>query len=254
MATEELPQRLPFCSPDIAPASLMLIAQTCDIVLNEFKGVTMANYSFRKYQPLGLRLWHWLNALAILGLLGTVLLRKTFLSWRTNAALIESKLQAAGSAITPELAKDIAVSIRDPMWDWHIYLGYSLTVLILFRIAVGIFVVKKCPATHAAQSAWNLKKVAPADRVKALHYTFVKTGYALFYLATALMVITGLMLNFKDNLGLQKDLVGSVKEIHELMMWVFVVFVAGHILGVVIAENREDKGLVSDMIHGGDKE
>ncbi|MEN0059456.1 MAG: cytochrome b/b6 domain-containing protein, partial [Bdellovibrio sp.] len=65
----------------------------------------MAVVQFRKYQPLGLRIWHWLNALAILGLLLTVLLRKTFLSWRTNSALIEAKLQAAGTAITPELAK-----------------------------------------------------------------------------------------------------------------------------------------------------
>lgn len=211
----------------------------------------MANYSFRKYQPLGLRLWHWLNAVAILGLLGTVLLRKTFLSWRSNAALIESKLQAAGTAITPELAKDIAVSIRNPMWDWHIYLGYSLSALILFRVAVGIFILRKCPATHAVQSVWNLKKVAPGEKAKALHYTFVKTGYAIFYLATVLMVITGLLLTFKENLGLEKSLVESVKEIHELMMWFFVVFVVGHLLGVVIAENREDQGLVSDMIHGG---
>lgn len=211
----------------------------------------MANYSFRKYQPLGLRLWHWLNAVAILGLLGTVLLRKTFLSWRSNAALIESKLQAAGTAITPELAKDIAVSIRNPMWDWHIYLGYSLTALILFRVAVGIFILRKCPATHAVQSVWNLKKVAPGEKAKALHYTFVKTGYAIFYLATVLMVITGLLLTFKENLSLGKGLVESVKEIHELMMWFFVVFVVGHLLGVVIAENREDQGLVSDMIHGG---
>lgn len=213
----------------------------------------MANYSFRKYQPLGLRLWHWLNALVILGLLGTVLLRKTFLSWRTNAALIENKLQAVGSAITPELAKDIAVSIRDPMWDWHIYLGYSLTALILFRVAVGIFVVKTCPATHAAHSVWSLKKVSPAERTKALHYTFVKLGYAFFYLATALMVLTGLALTFKANLGLEKELASGIKEVHELMMWFFVVFVAGHVLGVVIAENREDPGIVSDMIYGGKK-
>lgn len=214
----------------------------------------MNNYSFKKYQPLSLRVWHWLNALAILGLLGTAFLRKTFLSWRTNSALIESKLQEAGTAITPELAKDIAVSIRTPMWDWHYVLGFTLGALLIVRVLVGVFAIKKCPAAHAAQSAWNLGKVPAGQKVHALHYTLVKTSYALFYLVTLFMVVSGVVMYFKNDLGLAKEAIEPVKEIHELMMWFFVAFVGGHILGVVIAENRQDKGLVSDMIHGGSKD
>jgi Ni,Fe-hydrogenase I cytochrome b subunit len=37
-------------------------------------------------------------------------------------------------------------------------------------------------------------------------------------------------------------------------LWFFVVFIVGHIAGVVIAENRGDKGLISDMFSGGDKD
>ncbi|MFV8250833.1 cytochrome b/b6 domain-containing protein [Bdellovibrio bacteriovorus] len=214
----------------------------------------MNNYSFKKYQPLSLRVWHWLNALAILGLLGTAFLRKTFLSWRTNSALIENKLQEAGTTITPELAKDIAVSIRTPMWDWHYVLGFTLGGLLLVRVLVGIFAVKKCPATHAAQSAWNLRKVPAGQKANAVHYTLVKTGYALFYLVTVFMVASGLLLYFKTELGISKEALNPVKEIHELMMWFFVAFVVGHIVGIVVAENRHDQGLVSDMIHGGRKE
>ncbi|ASD64185.1 cytochrome b/b6 domain-containing protein [Bdellovibrio bacteriovorus] len=214
----------------------------------------MNNYSFKKYQPLSLRVWHWLNALAILGLLGTAFLRKTFLSWRTNSALIENKLQEAGTTITPELAKDIAVSIRTPMWDWHYVLGFTLGGLLLVRVLVGIFAVKKCPATHAAQSAWNLPKVPAGQKANAVHYTLVKTGYALFYLVTVFMVASGLLLYFKTELGISKEALNPVKEIHELMMWFFVAFVVGHIVGIVVAENRHDQGLVSDMIHGGRKE
>ncbi|WP_374032526.1 cytochrome b/b6 domain-containing protein [Bdellovibrio bacteriovorus] len=214
----------------------------------------MNNYSFKKYQPLSLRVWHWLNALAILGLLGTAFLRKTFLSWRTNSALIENKLQEAGTTITPELAKDIAVSIRTPMWDWHYVLGFTLGGLLLVRVLVGIFAVKKCPATHAAQSAWNLRKVPAGQKANAVHYTLVKTGYALFYLVTVFMVASGLLLYFKTELGISKEALNPVKEIHELMMWFFVAFVVGHIVGIVVAENRHDQGLVSDMIHGGPKE
>ena len=213
----------------------------------------MAKYNFRQYQPLGLRIWHWLNALAILGLLGTVLLRKTFLSWRTNSALIEAKLQEAGTTITPELAKDIAVSIRTPMWDWHIYLGFALAGLILLRVIVALLQKRQEGVFSSFAGILNLAQVPSSEKPHALHYHFVKIGYATFYLATLFMVITGLVMQFKAELGLEKSLIGSIKEIHELMMWFFVVFVSGHILGIVVAENRGDKGLVSDMIHGGDK-
>ncbi len=213
----------------------------------------MSNYSFKKYQPLSLRLWHWFNAFVILGLLGTVLLRKTFLSWRTNSVLIQDKLAAAGTTIPTDLAKDIAVALRNPMWDWHIYLGFALGFFFLSRIAIAIFVEKKGVATEAIQSLKNIKNIPAADKTNALHFSFVKIGYAVFYLATALMVVTGFSLNFKNELGLSKDLVGLVKEVHELMMWFFVVFVAAHLVGLVLAENRKDRGLISDMIHGGDK-
>ena len=36
-----------------------------------------------KSYSLQLRVWHWLHAVVVLGLLGTFFLRKTFLSWPT---------------------------------------------------------------------------------------------------------------------------------------------------------------------------
>lgn len=214
----------------------------------------MPDYSFRKYQVLSLRLWHWTNSVVILGLLGTVLIRKTFLSWRTNSVLIEEKMKAAGTPITPEFAKEIAVAIRDPLWDWHIYLGFVLGALLLVRILIAVLVEKKCPGMTALKSAIGIKSVPSDKRYGALHFTAVKIGYAVFYVVTIFMVLTGLLLNFKTGIGLSKDLVGITKEIHELLMWFFVFFVGGHIIGIVIAENRTNQGLVSDMIHGGDAE
>lgn len=191
-------------------------------------------------KPLPLRIWHWLNAVIIFGLLATVLLRKTVLSWRTNSALIETKLKEAGTMITPELAKDIAVSIRNPLWDWHIYLGFGLSVLLMGRILIALFSKKRNPGAHALKS------------FKPLHNTLVRTGYAVFYFVTLLMVVTGLMQTFKTEFGFSKEFIGSVKELHELMMWFFVAFVGAHILGVVVAENRKDPGIISNMVHGGD--
>jgi Ni/Fe-hydrogenase 1 B-type cytochrome subunit len=212
----------------------------------------MSEFSLRRYQPKSLRLWHWLNATAILGLLATVLLRKTILSWRTNAALIESRLQQTGVDITPELAKEIAVAIRDPLWEWHIRLGVILGVLVIGRMAIALLVEKRIPGVAALKAALRRKALPAQERGEALHYSLVKSGYALFYLATVLMVATGFTMLFSAELGLSKGIVGSVKEIHELAMWFFVVFSGGHLLGIILAENGKDPGIISDMVHGGD--
>lgn len=210
----------------------------------------MKSYSLKKYQPASIRVWHWLNALAIFGLLGTTLLRKTFLSWRTNSAFIQSQLSEQGIEISSDLARNIAVGIRDPMWDWHIYFGISLSFLLIGRVLVALFTKNRdnSLSTHLK----NFKNETQ-NKIQALHKLSVKAVYGVFYLMTTLMVCTGLILTFKVELGFEKSFTQPVKEIHELSMWFFVGFVALHILGVIFAELTKDRGIVSDMINGGDK-
>ncbi len=209
-------------------------------------------FQFKKYQPAALRLWHWMNALTIFGLLGTVLLRKTFLSWRGNAALIEQQATALGAqGLTADAAATIAKAIRDPMWDWHYTLGFVLAGLVLSRLGLGLLKPELAPLRSALR---DLKKffALPATQKKgAAHYVLVKAGYAVFYVAVFAMTVSGLVLYFQKDLGVGKDLGGAVKEAHELAMWFFVVFVAGHLGGVVVSELRGEPGLVSDMINGG---
>jgi len=59
---------------------------------------------FMKKWRLDFRVWHWIHAMVILGLLGTVFLRKTFLSWRTNSELLIQKLSEINVDITVEQA------------------------------------------------------------------------------------------------------------------------------------------------------
>mgnify|MGYP005814718835 CR=1 FL=1 len=212
----------------------------------------MSKYSFRAPRPASLRVWHWLNALVITLLLSTVLLRKTFLSWRTNSALLEERLRETGVTITPELAKELAVAIRNPLWDWHIRLGFMLGALLLGRIAIAFFVDKRPPVARAMESLSRAKAAPPHERRAAFHHALVMIGYATFYLVTLLMVATGVVLVFRRDLGLDKSLVTQIKEAHELMNWFFLAFVGAHLLGVVIAENGDDPGLISDMVNGGD--
>ena len=63
------------------------------------------------------RIWHWLNAIVVLGLLATFFLRKTFLSWKTNSEIIMTKLSEFGVEITAAQAKVLAKAIRAEMWE-----------------------------------------------------------------------------------------------------------------------------------------
>ena len=188
---------------------------------------------------LDFRIWHWVHATVILGLLGTVFLRKTFLSWRTNSELLTQKLAEIDLSVTADQAKVLAKSIRAPMWEWHILLGYALTALVIWRIVLFF-------TESGKQNYQNLAS-------ETLHKKMVKLGYIGIYVIILFMSISGLTIHFYEALGLSKDLAHDIKEVHELVFNAILIFVPLHILGVIIAENRDEKGIISDMINGGSK-
>lgn len=209
----------------------------------------MKEMSLREYRPLSLRIWHWLNVFVMTSLLLTVLLRKTLLSWKTNSVIISTKLEAAGHFISPGLAADIAKTIRNPLWDWHIVLGYALGALFVIRILIALFVEKKCIFISVFKSIRNKTIIQNETR----HYYLVKAFYAIFHFMTLVMFVTGIILVLKNDLGFDRGIIGALKEVHEISMWFFIVFIIVHLLGVVISENGKDAGIVSDMITGGKK-
>ena len=185
----------------------------------------MKNYSWH------LRIWHWLNAVVVLGLLGTFFLRKTFLSWRANAEILSAKLQTFGIAVTPEQAGALARAVRAPMWEWHIILGYTFAALVVWRLVM----LYKEGFGYAPQNA---------------HMAWVYRGYKLFYVIFAFMAVSGILLHLSGDIGLGKAVTGFVKEWHELVAWSIVAFVVLHIGGVFIADNRDQKGITSKMVSG----
>ena len=190
-----------------------------------------------------IRVWHWLNAIALFGLMATAILRKTFLSWRTNSAIIVDKMAEAGTTVTPELAKDIAVTIRTPMWDFHYIFGFALVSLFIARIAMSFM--------PGQPGIWSELKATFG--VSSRHKTLVKIGYFVFYIIVAYMAVSGVLMYFKAELGLDKAITGQLKEIHEWLMWYFYAFTVQHIVGVFLAEVQGNEGLVSAMISGGDQ-
>ena len=65
-----------------------------------------------KTYSLQLRIWHWLHAVTVLGLLGTFFLRKTFLSWRANSEILMSKLAEFDIVVTADQAKALAGLVK----------------------------------------------------------------------------------------------------------------------------------------------
>ncbi len=190
-----------------------------------------------KKWSISFRVWHWLHAVVILGLLATVFLRKTFLSWRANSEILMNRLSDLQIDVTAEQAKMLAQAVRAPMWEWHIFLGYALALLLIVRVALFF-------TQSGKQNFIDIKS-------SSLHKKMVKVGYIGIYTVLGFMALSGLSLHFHEELGLLKESTHTIKEIHELvfnLVWIFVVL---HIAGVVVADNTDEKGMVSDMINGG---
>lgn len=202
--------------------------------------------SFVKPRPAALRLWHWLDALAITGALSTVVLRKTFFSWRTNSVLIEQRVHELGGTLSSEGAVTLARELRAPMWEWHYIFGFLLVGLLLMRFATVL--LRDGGPLASLRDAWaGWRRRADGW---SLHYLTVKLSYVVFYVVLTFMAVSGSVMYFGDHLPLDASSLKALKEAHELMMWFFGGFVGLHVIGVFVAELRGERGLVSGMIHG----
>ncbi len=136
--------------------------------------------------------------------------------------------------ISADQAKTIAQAIREGMWEWHIYLGYALAFLVLYRIVLFFVDSSKKESFNSL----------------TLHKKMVKLSYYLFYALIFFMSVSGLVLEFHESLSLAKDTAHDIKEVHEFVYNFFLFFVPAHIIGVVIADNGDEQGLTSTMING----
>lgn len=182
------------------------------------------------------RIWHWLLAFSVLGLLITVALRKTFLSWRTNSEIIQTQLSQNGIEVTHEIAKATAKAIRSGMWEWHYIFAVILVIAIVIRIYMMLTKKAKLPIIVFLQAESK-------DKLKYGVYMFL-----CFFIL--MMTISGVILYYHDLLNLTKDTVGWLKDLHEDMMYGVLIFVVLHLAGVFKHELSTKEPIVSKMIHG----
>jgi len=198
-----------------------------------------------------LRLWHWLSMIVIAGSLLTVLLNATLLKSRNNAPVIKSALQKAGAVVTDEQARSAAHDLSDKIWDVHVYFGYGLAALLLFRLVLEFFQIADQKFIRTIKTAYHNLSKANLQKKVARHELAVKLIYSTFYLLLIIMVITGLFLAFEDFFAPYKAIRHSVKEVHNFCMYLILAFITVHLVGVFLAERKDSKGIVSDMINGG---
>lgn len=187
---------------------------------------------------LAFRIWHWLSALVVLGLVATVLLRWTLLAKTQTASLLVEKLSSMQIVISDAQAVTLVKALRVQLWEWHIILGFAFVALVVFRLLL-----------HFTNSK---KRVAFSEL--DLHHKLVCISYCGVYTVFAMMATTGLILYFSSNLGISKEITHNIKELHELVYFYIAFFIPLHIAGVFFADATNEKGLVSSMIHGREKE
>ena len=215
-------------------------------MVNSSSAITKKKYSA------SLRLWHWLNTIVISGSLLTVLLNATILKKKPNAVFIQDKLKQAGAIIDDKQAKSLANDLTDKVWDIHVYFGYVLVGLFVFRILLELFQVTDQKLLRKIKSAYNYFFVVKKDIKNARHEFLVKSLYAFFYLLILTMAITGLSMVFEDDIAILKTFHKGIKQVHNFTMYIILGFIVIHLAGVFLAEMKQDKGIVSDMINGGE--
>jgi Ni/Fe-hydrogenase 1 B-type cytochrome subunit len=197
-----------------------------------------------------LRLWHWATVLIISGSLITVLINSTITDKQAITSLVKEKIQQT-KGIDNDLSRSVAGALEDKVWAIHTYFGYCLVGLLLFRWALEFFQLADQKFIRKLKAANQKFRQVKQNRQNALHEFLVKTIYGIFYCLLIIMVVTGLALAFDDDVSFLKDIHHQVRSFHGFCMYLILAFIVLHLAGVFLAERKDSKGIVSDMINGG---
>lgn len=180
------------------------------------------------------RFIHWAVALTFLLLLVTIFLRLTWMNKNNMADIMQNYLNSTDQSLSRDQIVAMAKQIRKPMWDWHIYLGYVLVGLFTIRFLLPLF--------------GEMKIQSPFDKNLKAKQKFQKWTYIIFYICVVGSLATGLLIEWGPK-AWEKPL----EDIHVLGIYYLVPFIAIHVAGVIIAEFTDQKGIVSRIINGGNR-
>ncbi|MBE7685632.1 cytochrome b/b6 domain-containing protein [Tenacibaculum piscium] len=181
------------------------------------------------------RIIHWTIAVSFMLLLITIFLRLTWMNKYNMAAIIKDYLSGTDQFLSEEQLINLAKKIRQPMWNWHIYIGYVL---------VGLFSIRLILPTFGHMKIQN-----PLDKTLSTKIKFQKWIYIIFYLCLIVSLVTGLIIELGP-----KEFKKSMEEIHVLSIYYLIAFIIIHLAGVLIAEFTDQKGIISSIVSGSKKD
>ena len=177
------------------------------------------------------RILHWSIAITFTLMLITIFLRLNWMNKFNVEEIIGNYLNKNDVVLSQDQLIVLAKQIRQPMWDWHIYLGYVLSGLFLIRFTLPFF--------------GEMKFQNPLDKNATTKEKFQKWIYIIFYVCVIISLITGLIIKFGP-----KEFKKSMESIHELSIYYLVAFIVLHLVGVLISEFIDDKGIISRIVSG----
>lgn len=190
----------------------------------------MANKKYSKIY----RIIHWAIAVSFLVLLITIFLRLTWMNKNNVAAIIQDYLSGTDQVLSQDQLIILAKKIRQPMWNWHIYIGYVLTGLFSLRFTLPLF--------------GHMRLQNPFVKNLSIKEKFKKWSYLIFYLCVVISLVTGLIIEFGP-----KEFKKPMEEIHVLGIYYLVGFIIIHLAGVFVAEFTNQKGIISRIVSGSKK-
>lgn len=216
---------------------------------NEVNTNSRSSYFLQEHSPM-IRVWHWLTFVFITAAIITVLLNSTLMNQRKNVAVVQEQLKSKGVTVTEDQAFAVSRVYEDKIWGVHIWIGYGLAFLLISRIIIELAQPGEEKVRSRFKKTLGFYKQNDSNKDEYRHYLGTKLGYIVFYLILFCMVITGLGLTFGRNLGISRELRGMIREIHSIGQYLMYAFVFIHLCGIIIAERKRAKGIVSGMIHG----
>lgn len=177
------------------------------------------------------RIIHWAIAVSFLLLLITIFLRLTWMNKYNMAEIIENYLISTEQSLPQDQLIVLAKKIRQPMWDWHVYIGYVLVGLFSIRFLLPAF--------------GQMKLQNPLSKNLSTKKRIQKWTYIIFYVCVMVSLVTGLIIELGP-----KELKKPMEEIHVLGIYYLTAFIVIHLAGVLIAEFTNEKGIVSRIVSG----
>jgi len=147
------------------------------------------------------------------------------------AAIIQDYLRDTDQVLSQEQLVALAKKIRQPMWNWHIYIGYVLVGLFSIRFILPAF--------------GHMKIQNPFGKSLSAITKFKNWTYIIFYMCVIVSLSTGLIIEFGP-----KEFKEQMEEIHVLGIYYLIAFLAIHLAGVFLAEFTVQKGIISKIVSG----